>query len=299
MAKHKYNPSPSVPLKFHKAWNYVLLPLIFAFTLYMFIRVLMGADRASGDMIFSVVINLSPEAEGFSTGSMIATSVFYAILLVLQALTFVGMLKWKRWSYGTNKAHIIIWIVIWSIVLIASIVGTVSMGVLSTSDYYSSYGMYMMGGITTVFVFLLIASIVLIVLNVLVLKYYGKRVLLFKGSPNQADVLAGAVAPTAAMWSAGQGYAGQYGQQGSAYPQAQHSYDSVQGQYGAAGYQGGHQVPEQQGFRAQVPVQAPVQESDAGAAEPARAARLFCGKCGAKLPIADAKFCTKCGARLG
>ncbi len=154
-----YQPSPTVPIGFHKAFFYVLLPIGIIVQLFGFfnVSVYLGA--------FGIILNLAV------IGLMIAT--------------FVGFFKWTSWSYTTLFILLIVELIAGVILLILLI-------------YLASLGRYIFAALSYLGVgdiiyssiaLLVISSIVQIGMSIFCLVYYSRRKLLFKGNPNMYQII--------------------------------------------------------------------------------------------------------------
>ncbi len=259
MSSEKITPSPTVPLGYHKAFHYVLLPI---------------------GMILSLIGLFANGLE-----SPIAL-IFNIVLLGLLVATFVGLFKWKTWSYITMFIALIYGIVIYAIALAALLFLLLTLSAAGgfTSYYYgSSHDMAgLLGLFSGVIWIVVILCIVIIAVNVYTMIYYHKRKQLFYGVPNQYQVMQ--------MHKMGDAY-GQpiYGNQ----PYGTQPYGTQQSGYG---------VPQNavadftsSGLQNQARPQNPEPQS----AAPAQGAGVgFCPQCGSGISNPDARFCPKCGSGL-
>ncbi len=244
MAGTSYSPSPTVPLGYHKAFNYVLLPIGIIIQLIGLFSV-----TSSGLVVF---INLC--------------------LVGLMIATMVGMLKFQRWSFVTLLILVIIELVVYVILFfllawLLSLYGSAMSYMGSTLSYYGySTGGGIFGAIASIGWIAVILCIAFIAMSIFTLVYYIRRKNLFFSIPNQYQVTHGAGTMYGATGSA---YGANYGQ-----PVGSQPYQSQQSGAPFAGQ------AQQQPAAAQPQPQVGKKFCSHCGAEIANLNNKFCSKCG-------------------
>lgn len=282
MAGTVYMPSPTVPLSFHKAFNYVLLPLLGIAQIISFFTVTLDLE-----IVWAIILHLA--------------------VIALIVSTFIGLLKWQSWSYITLLALMIVGIVLYAILLVVCIWLMSALGSISSqgsyylgSYYHTSGASGLMGTIIGAGWFLVILVIAVIVFNIFTIRYYLQRKNLFTAVPNQYQIMQGQNTFN-------------YGAYGGPYdpssPNQQHRPQDL-GSTGSAipgqnftpqgtNPSGAAQTPPPVAGQQTAQPQQPQQVNQAQQATQAQqVSRKFCPNCGNVTENPNAKFCPKCGTGL-